>query len=94
MEFLTDIYSRYILIVTNFHVKIKGTQNNKVIVKKVQELLEVEVYYRAKIIAASTECHERNLKSDNHQYNMLAHWVDGTNDSLTKRLMFQALFFS
>ena len=25
---------------------------------------------------------------------MLGRWVDGTNDSLTKRLMFQVLFFS
>ena len=32
-------------------------------------------------------------KSDNLQYNMLGRWVDGTNDSLTKCLMFQALFF-
>ena len=32
-------------------------------------------------------------KSDNLQYNTLGRWVDGTNDSLTKRLMFQALFF-
>ena len=33
------------------------------------------------------------IKSNNLQYNMLGHWVDGTNDSSTKRLMFQALFF-
>ena len=33
------------------------------------------------------------IKSDNLQYNTLARWVDGTNDSLTKHLMFQALFF-
>ena len=36
-------------------------------------------------------------KSDNLQYNyinMLVHWVAGANDSSTKRLMFQALFFS
>ena len=33
-------------------------------------------------------------KSDNLQYNMLGSLVDGTNDSTTKRLMFQALFFS
>ena len=32
-------------------------------------------------------------KSDNLQYNTLARWVNGTNDSSTKRLMFQALFF-
>ena len=38
--------------------------------------------------------YHRYLKSDNLQYNTLAHWVDGTNDSSTKRLMFQALFFS
>ena len=36
----------------------------------------------------------KQLKSDNLQYNTtLAPWVDGTNDSSTKRLMFQALFF-
>ena len=34
-----------------------------------------------------------DLKSDNLQYNTLGRWVDGTNDSSTKRLMFQALFF-
>ena len=33
------------------------------------------------------------LKSDNLQYNTLGHWVDGTNESSTKRLMFQVLFF-
>ena len=33
------------------------------------------------------------LKSDNLQYNTLAHWVAGMNDTLTMRLMFQALFF-
>ena len=35
-----------------------------------------------------------HLKSDNLQYNMLDCWVDGTKDSASKRLMFQALFFS
>ena len=34
-----------------------------------------------------------NLKSDNLQYNTLVRWVAGTNDSLTKCLMFQVLFF-
>ena len=33
------------------------------------------------------------IKSDNIQYNMLVRWVGGTNDSSTKRLMFQVLFF-
>ena len=33
------------------------------------------------------------LKSENLQYNTLGRWVDGPNDSSTKRLMFQALFF-
>ena len=33
-----------------------------------------------------------HLKSDNLQYNTLGCWVNGTNDSSTKRLMFQALF--
>ena len=33
-----------------------------------------------------------DLKSINLQYNMLVHWADGTNDSLTKFLMFQVLF--
>ena len=39
--------------------------------------------------------HRRPLKvlnSDNLQYNKLVCWVAGTNDSLTKHLMFQALF--
>ena len=34
-----------------------------------------------------------HLKSDNLQYNTLGCWVDGTNVSLTKRLMLQVLFF-
>ena len=34
------------------------------------------------------------LKSINLQYNMLGRWVNGTNDSSTKHLMFQVLFFS
>ena len=34
------------------------------------------------------------IKSENLQYNTPAHWVNGTNDSLTNHLMFQALFFS
>ena len=33
------------------------------------------------------------LKSDNLQYNTLVCWAYGTNDSSTKRLMFQVLFF-
>ena len=33
------------------------------------------------------------MKSDNLQYNTLARWVNGTNNSSTKRLMFQSLFF-
>ena len=33
------------------------------------------------------------LKSDNLQYNTLGCWVAGTNDSSTKGLMFQVLFF-
>ena len=34
------------------------------------------------------------LKSDNLQYNTLVCWANGTNDSLTKGLTFQAFFFS
>ena len=33
------------------------------------------------------------LKSVNLQYDTLGRWVDGPNNSLTKRLMFQVLFF-
>ena len=33
------------------------------------------------------------LKSVNLQYNTLVCWADGTNDSSTKRLMFQVSFF-
>ena len=33
-------------------------------------------------------------KSDNLQNNMLGRWVDGRNDSSTKRLMVEVLFFS
>ena len=36
---------------------------------------------------------ERQQKSDNLQYNTLVCWFARTNDSSTKRLMFQALFF-
>ena len=32
-------------------------------------------------------------KSDNLPYNTLVHWFAGTNDSSTKRLMFQVFFF-
>ena len=35
-----------------------------------------------------------DIKSDNLRYNTLTRWVDGAYDSLTKALMFQALFFS
>ena len=35
----------------------------------------------------------KQLKSDNLQYNTLGRWVTGTNDTSTKRLMFQVLFF-
>ena len=34
-----------------------------------------------------------NIKSDNLKYITMARWLGGTNDSSTKRLMFQALFF-
>jgi len=33
-------------------------------------------------------------KFDNLQYNTLVRWFAGTGDLSTKRLMFQALFFS
>ena len=33
------------------------------------------------------------IKSVNLKYNKLVCWADGTNDSSSKRLMFQALFF-
>ena len=36
---------------------------------------------------------QKFLKSDNLQYNKLVRWVAGMNDSVTKRLMFQVLFF-
>ena len=35
----------------------------------------------------------RSLDSVNLQHNTLVRWADGTKDSLTKRLMFQLLFF-
>ena len=37
--------------------------------------------------------HEKVMKSDNLQYNMLARWLAWTNNSTTKHLMFQVLFF-
>ena len=43
--------------------------------------------------AARGHHHHTGLKSDNLQYNTLVRWADGTNDSSTKRLMFQVLFF-
>ena len=36
---------------------------------------------------------KREVKSVNLQYITLVRWDDGPNESLTKRLMFQALFF-
>ena len=36
---------------------------------------------------------KREVKSVNLQYTTLVRWDDGPNESLTKRLMFQALFF-
>ena len=36
---------------------------------------------------------QRVLKAVNLQYNTLVRWADGTNDSSSKRLMFQVLFF-
>ena len=33
------------------------------------------------------------LLKSNNQCDTLGRWVDGRNDSMTKRLMFQALFF-
>ena len=36
---------------------------------------------------------DSDLKSDNLQYDMLVCWFAWTNDSVTKRLMFQALIF-
>ena len=38
------------------------------------------------------ELKSKHLKSDNLQYDTLGRWVTGTNDSLTKCLMFQVLF--
>ena len=35
---------------------------------------------------------EAEQKSKNLKYNTLVHWVARTNNSSTKRLMFQALF--
>ena len=35
----------------------------------------------------------REIKSDNLHYNTLVHWANGTNDSSTKRRMFQVFFF-
>ena len=42
-------------------------------------------------LISSSSCSGTFQKSENLQYNTLACWVYGTNDSLTKRLMFQAL---
>jgi hypothetical protein len=36
---------------------------------------------------------DRKLKSVNLQYNTLGSWVNGPNDSATKRLVFQVLLF-
>ena len=53
---------------------------------------------KASIICHLTEKYlqfkiSRDQKFVNLQYNMLVRWADGTNDSLTKCLMFQVLFF-
>ena len=44
-------------------------------------------------LSLTTSSQYRGQKSDNLQYNTLGRWVAGTNDSSTKRLMFQVLFF-
>jgi hypothetical protein len=49
--------------------------------------LTIALQFRQLRLANATE-----LKSDNLQYNTLVRWFAGTNDLLTKRLMFQALF--
>ena len=41
----------------------------------------------------SVEFSAGELKSVNLQYNTLVRWDDGPNESSTKRLIFQALFF-
>ena len=44
-------------------------------------------------LSLTTSSQYRGQKSDNLQYNMLGRRVAGTNDSSTKRLMFQVLLF-
>ena len=48
----------------------------------------------SKVLHNTNSLHIRHLKSDNLQYNTLVCWFAGTNDSLTKCLMFKALFFT
>ena len=71
--------------------------------KEVQILsISLSGWFKSSILFTGLISHRPNdpatqriiLQSDNLQYNMLACWIDGMNDSLTKHLMFLALFFS
>ena len=46
-----------------------------------------------RILVRKTAIISNLIKTNNLQYNMLVRWADGTNDSSTKCLTFQAFFF-
>ena len=54
----------------------------------IRHLLKVYTLYRGDCAIKHGE-----VKSVNLKYNMLVLWADGTNNSSTKRLTFQAFFF-
>ena len=63
--------------------------------QKVASLVQLRTGQRTKQFCqeSSSSKNRLHLKSDNLQYNTLGRWIAGTNDSSTKRLMFQVLFF-
>ena len=91
----------WVQIVNNktYQVKLKLENNVKIVFLE----FSIEVFLRLLVTwkidglnSNSCKLAKTNVvqKSGNLQYNTLAHWVAGTNDSSSKHLMFQALFFS
>ena len=102
----TKIIRKYVYVCTwNCFVKLRATilQNLSLstFCKNLHDLFEHAIYawllcfnYGVKFLwPASVVFYGQELKSVNLQYNTLDRLDDETNESLTKRLMFQVLFF-
>ena len=78
---------------TSLHYINRGS--SIVLLLNIQSGLSMMSNPRQKVFPCPTPYWIRNhyLKSNKLQYNTLARWVDGTNDSSTKCLMFQAFAF-